>query len=498
MRHVLLATMRAVAVLLAAAGAARAQSGVTIALSANVNTLDPHMSATIGTDLSVLSHIYPALLLRGPDLKLQPALATAWMAESDTVWRIDLVAGARFADGEAIDADTVKWNLERVRDPKLNARIRPWFDPIASVEVISPTSLRIVTSAPYPALPDQLTMFLLLPPQWTQSHHPAAETMSGGRYAVAENIPGDRITLKANPGWWGDKPAFDQVVFRTLPEAASRIAAVKTGEVDLITGIPPSEIAGINASGRATAGAVPSGRSVFIKFNTEVKPLDNRLFRQALNYAVDKQGIADALFAGTATPSTCQLLTPDYFGYNPALQPYPYDPAKAAELLQQSGVPKGTVLQMDVPVGVYLQGQEVTQAVADQLGELGLQVKITEMDFGMYMNKYLKSRTLAQTSLLSHAWPTLDADGELSLLAGTSPYAYYHNPEYDALLAQGRSVVDPAQRRAFYAKATQVFCDDAGVLFLYTQPATFGVSRRVTWHARGDDWVRAWDIDLKK
>jgi len=470
---------------------------VTIALAANVNTLDPAMTATVGTDLSVLSHIYPALLLRGPDLKLQPALATSWTAIGDTTWDFKLTPGAAFADGEPLDAGVVKWNHDRVRDPKINARIKAWFDTITSVDIISPTELHIVTAAPYPALPDQLSMFFLLPPKWTATHNPAAETLSGGRYAMAENVPGDHITLHANPAYWGEKPAIDTVIFRVIPEAASRVAALQTGEVDLITGIPPGDLARINADGRATAGAVPSTRTDFIKFNTEVKPMDSKAFRQALNYAVDKQGIADSIFAGDTKPAACQLLTEDYFGFNPALQPYPYDPARAKQLLQQAGIPQGTKLQMDVPVGVYLMGEDVAQAVAAELQDIGLDVTINEMDFGAFMNKYLKARALAQTSFLTYAWPTLDADGLLSLTTSKTPFGYYDNPEYDALIAQGRSTVDPAARRAIYAKATRLYCDEAGVLFLFTQPATYGTSKRVTWQARGDDWVRAWDLTLK-
>jgi peptide/nickel transport system substrate-binding protein len=482
---------------LVAGGRVFAQTGsITIALAANVNTLDPEMTATVGTDLSVLSHIYPALMLRGADLKLQPALATSWTAVNDTTWDFKLQPGAAFANGEELNADAVKWNLDRVRDPKVNARIKAWFDAISAVDIVSPTELRILTSAPYPTLPDQLSMFFLLPPQWSATHKPASETMSGGRYAISENVPGDHITLHANPGYWGEKPAIATVNFRIIPEAASRVAALEAGEVDLVTGIPPSELAHIKADGRAMAGAIPSTRTMFMKFNTELKPLDDRLFRQALNYAIDKDAIAQAIFSGTTRPSACQLLTSDYFGFNPDLRAYPFDPDKARALLKQAGVAPGTKLQMDVPVGVYLQGQDVAQAVASELGDIGLDVNITEMDFGAFMNKYLKARALAQTSLLTYAWPTLDAGGVLALTTSATNYGYYHNADYDSLVTQGLATADPVQRRAIYAKATKLYCDEAAALFLFPQPATYGTSKRVAWQARGDDWVRAWDMTL--
>lgn len=465
-----------------------------IALGTTVNTLDPHMTASVGTDLSVLSHIYPALVLRGPDLKLHPELATSWQAVNDTTWRFTLRPGAKFADGEPLDAAAVKWNLDRVRDPKVNARIKAWFTQVSDVKVISPTELEVITASPYPGFVDQISMFLLLPPTWAGSHNPATETLSGGRYVLAENVPGDHLTLKANPDFFGAKPTFDTVEFRIIPESASRIAALLTGEVSLITGIPTAELARINQSGKAEAGAVPSMRSVMIKFNTEQAPLDNKTVRQALNYAVDKNAISQVLFDGQAPVSQCQVLTPSYFGYNPALKAYDYNPDKARQLLKQSGADLSRSITLDVPSGTYLQGNEVAQVVAAQLGEVGLKVTINQLEFSSYMNKYLKTHELAPTSLLAQAWPTLDADGLLTLFAPGNNYAYWHHAGFGQALANGRAGIDPAKRLAAYRQATEIMCDEAPVIFLYAQPATYGVAKNVHWAKRGDDWVRAFDL----
>jgi peptide/nickel transport system substrate-binding protein len=475
------------------AGTAAAEE-VTIALRVQVNTFDPHKTATVGSDLSVLSHIYPALLLRGTDLKLQPSVATSWEAVDDNTWRFTLREGATFANGEPINAETVKWNIERVLDPEQKARIAGWFKPIDKVEAVSDSVVEIHTSTPFPALPDQLSMFLMLPPQWASEHDPATETMSGGMYAVSENVPGDHVTLSANPDYWGDAPAFDTVTFRTIPEESSRIAALLAGEVDLITGIPATEIERVDAADNASAGAVPATRSIFIKFNTFLPPLDNKTYRQALNYAVDKDAIAEVIFGGRAEVSSCQVMTPDYFGYNPDLEPYPYDPDKARELLAQSGVDLSQPLQFDIPSNQYLQGTEVSEVVASQLAEVGVTVNLTEIEFGAYLDKYVRSDKLEQTSLLGQAWPTIDADGMLGLFKGGTIYAYWDNPDFVAALDKGGSTTDAAARLAAYKQATEIMCDEAPVIFLYAQPATYGLSDRVTWTPRGDDWVRAFDM----
>jgi peptide/nickel transport system substrate-binding protein len=469
-----------------------------IAQNTTVNTLDPHNTASVATDLSVISHLYSSLVIRDADLKIKPAVAKSWQQLNDKTWRIDLAPNAVFENGEKMDAAAVKWNIDHVRDPKVNARVKAWFDLVQDVKVISPTRLDIATSAPYPTLMDQLSMFFLLPPKWGSENNVSRQAVSGGPYKLISFVPGDSIVLEPNPRYWGPKPAYSKVVFRVIPEASSRIAALLAGEVDLVTGIPPSEMDRINRSGKAVAGAVPSIRSVFVKLNTNKPPLkDNKKFRQALNYAVDKESISRTLFNGKAELSNCQVLTPSYFGYNPDLKPYPYDPAKAKALMAESGVAPGTQIEFDVPIGVYLQSSEVAQAVASQFEEIGLSVKINEMEFGTYMNKYIKAKDLARMSYLGQAWPTIDADGLLTLFAPGNPYAYWENSEFGKLLTDGRTSMTTAKRLAAYRQATKVMCEEAPVVFLFAQPATYAYSKRVQWMPRGDDWVRAFDFKHK-
>lgn len=484
--------------LLAACGARPApgagQRPLVIALSTDLTTLDPHMTAAVGSNLSVLGHLYPALVERGPDLQLRPALAESWQALSPTHWRFRLAPGARFANGEALDAGAAKWNLERVLDPASHARIRLWFEPIERIEAPDARTLDIHTRTPFPALPAQLSMLLLLPPRWAARHDPATEASSGGPYELVENVPGDHLRLRRNPRWWGRPPAYAEVEFRIIPSATARVAALLAGEVDLITGLPLAEVARVRASGRAQAGSVPSIRSVFVKLNTLQPPLDDVRVRQALNYAIDKQAISQALFDGQAPVSQCQLLTPEYLGFDPALKPYAYDPARARALLRQAGIAADTRLELEVPVNYTPQGEEVAQVVAAQLRAVGLDVRLTQLDSAWYMDKYIKARKLGALSLLTHAWPTIDADGLLSLLHSDSPYAYYRDPELDRLLAEGRATLDAAARERIYHQAEAHLCEQAPVVFLYAQPATWAASPRIAWQPRGDDWLRAWDI----
>ncbi|KZM49088.1 ABC transporter substrate-binding protein [Labrenzia sp. OB1] len=476
------------------AGAAMAMD-LTIAQTSAVNTLDPHASASVNLDLSVLSHIYPTLILRAPNQELTPSLATSWEAVDDLTWKFTLTEGATFANGEPLDAETVAWNIARVTNPEQKMRISSWFAQIDGVNILSPTEFEIKTKAPFPALPAQLSMFMLLPPKWASENDPVTSTLSGFKYSLTENVPGDHITLEPNQDYWGETPAqFDSVTFRVIPETASRIAALMAGEVDLISSVPASEIARINESGSAKAGAVDSTRSIFIKYNTEKTPLDNKKFRQALNYAVDKELIADALFGGLANPSKCQVLSPNYFGYNDDLTAYPYDPEMAKKLLAESGVDLSQTFEFELPSNRYLQGEEVVQAVAQMLGDVGVKTNIITMEFGAYLDKYRKAGDLGQLSLLGQAWPTIDADGLLTLFKPGNQYSYWNDTGFDEQLVIGATTTDVAVREAAYKKATEIMCDEAPVLFLYAQPATYGVSTKVDYTPRGDDWMRAFDM----
>jgi peptide/nickel transport system substrate-binding protein len=469
-----------------------------IALGSNFSSLDPHPATIVALDLSIDSHIYSSLIAMGPGSKLQPDLATSWKLVDPTTWRFTLRPGVKFPDGEALNSDVVRWNIKRIQDPKTKSPNASRYALIDDVKRVDDLTFDIITKAPFPALPAQLTMLYIMAPKWTESHNPAAEAMGTGPYELVEFKAGDRIVLKARPDYFGTKPDFTDVTFKVMPEASSRIAALLAGEVDFIAGFLPTEIARINNSGRATANSIPSNRVVIMKFNSLKPPFkDNNLLRQALNYAVDKPAIMKAVWHGAGAVSNCQILNPLYFGYNAELKPYPYDPAKAKALIKLAGYGNGLTVELEVPRGRYLAGEDIAQAVAAQLAEVGVNVKITEMEFSRYFSK-LQAGGMAQMGYIGTAWPTLDADGGLTALLPGFPDAYYENETFVNLMAQARTETDPVKRKALYAQATRNMCENPPVIFLFDQPTTYGLSSRITWDVRGDDWTRAYDMHVKK
>lgn len=470
---------------------------LTIALSSSVNTLDPTQAQVVGTDVSIASHFYSSLVARNSDAKLVGVLAEKWAPEGDSAWVFDLKAGVTFADGEPLDAAVVKWNIDRIRNPETKSRNRAWFDPVTDVEVLSPTRVKIHTKGAYPTLPDQLSMIFFLSPKWMASHNPATEVYGTGEFKLKQFVAGDRIVLEKNPAFKGTASPFDSVVFKVIPEPAARVAAISAGEVDLAFDIPLEEVDRLKAGGKAGAGWVPSSRSMVVRMNTNKPPFANNVkLRQAVNYAIDKQAIVDGLLGGLGTVSNCQIMTPAYFGYNPDLKPYAYDPAKAKQLIKESGLASGTQIELQVPMGRYFMASEISQVVAGQLQEIGLNAVIREYDFSSWVQPYSRGE-MGPMALMGQAWPTLDADGQLGLYGSKNPTAYFNSPAYDAELAAGRATNDPKIRLTHYKKATEIMCEEAPVIFLVAQPFTYANSSRVNWKARGDDWVRAADVNLK-
>jgi peptide/nickel transport system substrate-binding protein len=468
-----------------------------IAVSSAITTLDPHQASIVQTDLSAISELYTSLVIRGPDLKLLPALAESWRPADELTWEFKLKSGVTFPDGEPLDAAAVKWNIERLLDPATKSWVRTWYAPISQIDATSPTELRIKTTKPYPVLPDQLSMLFLLAPKWTASHNPTIEAMGTGPYDIAEYVAGDRLVLKAKPNYFGAKMTFDEVRIRMIPEAAVRVAALLTGEVDIAFDIPPSDVGRLNASGKAEADWAASNRAMVLKVNALKPPFEGHPeLRQALNYAIDKQAIIQSLFEGHGVESNCQMLSPMYFGYNPDLKPYPYDPEKAKQLIKSANTPLPINIDIEVPLGRYLLSQDIGQIIAAQLQDVGFKANVREMEFAAWSNKY-SANDLGSTAYLGQAWPTLDADGLLSLYDPSSPVSYWKDKPFGDALASARSTTDAAERLKFYKIATQRMCDQAPVVFLFSQPLVYATSKRIAWRVRGDDWIRAYDIDLK-
>jgi peptide/nickel transport system substrate-binding protein len=482
-----------------AAGLPHAQAeSLNVALSAGIQTLDAHNAVVPGTELSVVSQLYTPLVTRDADLKLVGVLAESWELVDPTTWKFVIKPGIKFPDGEPLDAAAVAWNIQRVIDPKTPTRSRSWYTVIDHAEAVSPTELRIYTTQPFGALPEQLTMLFMMAPNWVAANDTTLHAMGTGPYDLVSYTPGDRVVLKAKADYWGPKPDFSDVVMRIIPDAAARVAGLQAGELDVITDILPVDVATINKSGAGQAGALASNKAFVMKFNMTKPPMDNLKLRQAINYAVDKQAIIDSIYAGTTTPSQCQILNSSQIGFNPALKAYAFDPDKARELLKESGLKLPVQIEFEVPLGRYLLAQDAAQAIAGELADVGINVSLKEMEFATWMGKFWDAQDMGQIALLTQFYATNDGGGTLNLFHKSSRVDYWDDDQFSKDLDAARAAIDPVERDRLYAAATSRMCDQAATGFLFGLPATYATSKRVAWKARPDDWVRPADMHLVK
>jgi peptide/nickel transport system substrate-binding protein len=476
-------------------------ANLTVAIDSAVNTLDPHATLSVGSDLSFLSHIFDTLTKRNAKGDIVPAVATEWKLVDPTTWRVTLRDDVTFPSGATANAELVKWNIDRILDQKNALRSRSTFSLIKEAKVISPTEIEITSSKPYPLLPTDLTSLYLLDPSWVENHPTVSEPSGSGPYELQSFRSGDAGVLRLRKNYWGtEKPAFDEVTFRTIPDEAAQLAALQAGEVDVVSGFSPKEIEGINIGGKAKAVSQPSIRPTFVKFNVETGPLaKSPELRQALNYAIDKQSIVDAFFAGHSEVLKGQVLSSPYNGYNSALEPYPYDPQKAIELIAKSGVPADQLnFEFTVPTDAYQSAVDISQFISAQLEEVGVKTTINRLDFAAYMTKYVKDHAMSPLMYLSQGNGTLEAAAIYRLYQTGNVYSYFSDPKLDGLNAAAQSEFDEAKRKAIYVQASEHFREAAPVLFLFTLPRTIAYSSKLVWHERGDEFITAADFTLAK
>ncbi len=484
------------------------ETKIVIAYGIAPETMDPQLHSNTVTE-SVLRNIFETLIVRDADMKtLKPGLAESWEFLNPTTLQLKLRKGVKFHNGEPFNAEAVKFSLDRARDPEKKARLRFLVAPIKEVQIVDEYTVNLITEKPDPLLLGRLTGYAsnIVPPKYVQEkgdEYIASHPVGTGPYKFVSWVKDGDLTLEANPDYWGPAPRIKKVIIRPIPEDSTRVAALKTGEADIIVNVPPAEIEGINQSGKARVVTVPSGRIMHIMLDDLDGPTADKRVRQALNYAVDVESIINNILGGYGT-RIAVTLTPLDFGYDPDLQPYPYDPEKARQLLTEAGYPDGFEITFDAPKGRYPKDAEVAQAIAGQLEKVGIKAKVITNEWALFNSK-CKSREIGDMSLWGWGTLNFDASGRLRPLFGTAKgypdkvtcRQTYSNPDLDALLKEAAETTDEAKRLDLYKQAQHIVYEDAPNVFLYELEDIYGVSSRVEWTPRSDEMVWPYSASLK-
>jgi peptide/nickel transport system substrate-binding protein len=493
--------------LLAAASLAAAQDRarsreVVIGLGAEPRTL---LAVTIvdWTTNNMLEHIYDRLLDRDPKtFKPRPMLAESWRIVNDTTWEFRLRRGVKFHNGEPFTAESVKATIDYALDPasKSHYASAAYWGPIKEVRVVDEHTVRFVTKQPWPNLVDHasLTNSLMMPAKALREQGPqklAQQPIGTGPFRFVEWKRDERLVLERNPDYWQGPADVARVTFRFIPEFSARLAALLSGEIDIMKDVPPHAAEAVERSGRARVRATVSSRINYLALvNLKPGPMQDVRVRRAMNHAVDVDELIAQVLRGRAT-RMCGPLAPANVDYAPA-ECYRHDPARAQALFREAGVdPAKLALTLDTPSGRYPLDKDVSLAIAAQLQRLGIKVNVVVNEWGTHLDK-IKNRNTGDMFFLGWG-PALHGQGTIQpLFRHDQTYASYGNNKLvDEKVARAVTILDPKGRAEAYAELQRLLRDEAPWVFLWQQHDLYGVASHVEWTPRADEKV--WMYEAK-
>lgn len=459
-------------------GQAQGDRRFDIAVGIDPDTLDP-IRTTTTTVANMLDYTVETLTRIDSEGKLHPHLAESWETSPDgRTITLRLRQGVKFHDGTPFDATAAKFNLDRLMDPKLTVPLRGSYQAIQRTEVVDDRTVRLRLRHPSLVLVNALS--------WTSSGmlSPASMDKSGnkrglvvhpvgtGPYSFESYKKGDRMTVTKFADYWGEKPYYDTVVFRFVPEAASRESLLRAGQADLIILPPISDLNALQNDPNVKVVLAPSNRTIFVAIKTP-KFKDPRV-RQALNYAVNKQELISKLLFGAAEPMNAPMSS-TLTGYCPTGS-YDYDPARAKALLQQAGA-TNLRLSFGTPTGRYLQDKEVSDAIAGYLREVGVEARTETMDWSSYLGSInvAVARQRFDIHLLGWAPSVLDASIQMDQFESSQhppaglATSFYKNERVDRLVAQADREMNADRRQQLYCEASKIIWEESPWIFLWTQ-----------------------------
>ncbi len=457
---------------------AQVRTGI-VALYADAVTLDP-FDTNDNLSYSVERTMYDGLIGFTPDMKMKPQLATSWEASRDArVFTFLLRRGVKFHDGTAFNAEAVKINFDRVRDPEQKLRRYSLYEMIGAIDVVDEYTVRFTLRRPFGAM---LYNFA----------HPAGRIISpaairrGGAYIARNPVgtgpfkfvnwaPGREIVVERNPEFWeAGQPRVDRIVFKLIPEDASRVAMLLSGEAQFVFPVPGVQAEAVSRDPAVSLEKRWSIYAYYVALNTQRGPFRSVAVRQALNYAIDKNALVKVVLRDFGRPLDAPM-APGPASYSRVQAGgWPYDVARAKALLSEGGYPNGFPAVLWLGTGT--EALRLGEAIQQMLAQVGVKVQMQPMEAGTLSDVRFKPLAENQSQMNLAGWSpsTGDADWALRPLFGGESWpptlfnlSFYKSAKVDALLADALSTADETRRSKDYAEASRILWDDAPWIFLY-------------------------------
>lgn len=451
---------------------------VTISQGSKPKSLDPGMYNEIPS-LSIVDQIFNTLFVIDENGNIQPELVETYEYVSPTELIITLKKGVKFHNGDELKANDVVFSLNRMIEKPAT---KVMLDVISSVDKKDDYTVQInlkESSAPLLyTLSYPLTSILNEKDTLAKEGNISISPVGTGPFVFKEWGDGEKIELIANENYFDGRPVIDSLIFRSIVENSSRLAALETGEID-IASIAPIDVELVENSKDLYAVSYPTTSTEYLTLNTQKAPFNNVDFRKAVNAAIDKQSIVDAVYLGKASVAK-SIVNPTVFGSNQNVKMDGYDPEKAKEYLAKSGIenPKFKIMSNDNPI--RLQAAQIIQA---NLKEVGIDVEIETVEWGTY----LQLTAQGQFDVFIGGWVSGTSDADIVLFpllhssfhGGAGNRALYVNSEYDKLVETGRTSINPQDRLNAYNKAQKILAEDMPLIPLYYKNDNMGLSKKI-------------------
>jgi peptide/nickel transport system substrate-binding protein len=491
------------------------------AFQGDLNALDPYtLNETFAS--GALGNVMEGLTKRDKDLKIIPGLAERWEIVDPLKWRFYLRKGVKFHNGEDFTAEDVVFSLDRMRSPGSQIKTRAPAD-MKAVKFDDYTVDFILTS-PNPILHAEWDTWYIYSKKWseangaTQAQSATATSLSPfalkangtGPFILVSHEPGVKTVYKPNPNW-RDKPEhnLDEVIFQTIKSDATRVAALLSGDIDMMDPVPVQDIERIKSSPNATVLTGPELRTIFLNmdsFRDELlysnikgkNPFKDARVRKAVYQAIDMEAIHTKVMRGMSVNSAL-LISPLLFARADEFKRHPYDVAAAKKLLTEAGYPNGFEVEMDCPNDRYVNDEGICQAVTQMLSRVDIKVKLNAMPKAKYFEKAGSTKKFDSSfSLLGwtpgsfDSWNLVeniigcrDADGK----GGLFNYGGYCNPKMPELNKKILVETNTKKRDEMIAEAFRINHEEVGVIPLHQQALAWGVSKKVKIVQRADNQI---------
>jgi len=488
-----------------ALSSAQAENALRWASQGDALTMDP-MSQNEGPTITMARQIYEPLVNRDPSMALEPSLALSWKAIDPETWEFKLRQGVKFQGGEDFTAEDVVFSFQRAQSQ--SSDMKEYVEAVREVKVIDDYTVHVVTEGPAPILPNQLTNIYMMDKGWAEQHNVTApqnyadkeetyavrNTNGTGPFVLELREPDTRTVLVKNENWWGleqDPHNVDWIVYTPIPNAATRVAALLSGELDFVLDPPLQDLNKIDSVDGLRVVQTAQIRTIFLGMDqgaaelrtSNIKgtnPLADRRVRQAMYQAIDVGAIQKKVMRGQSVPAG-MITSPGVHGHTPTLdQRLAYDPDASRKLLADAGYPDGFEIRLDCPNNRYNNDEAICVAVVSMLAKIGIKVNLEAIPKSQHFPKIQKRTT--DFYMLGWGVPTLDSQYVFDFLLKTSGSwnaTGYSNTDVDGLTAKMAVEVDLDKRTGIIDQSWQKANADIVYLPLHHQVIAWALSEKV-------------------